>query len=226
VSNQAIVIVIPSADIPVTGFNYGAIQFCGYHSYSGNIAYGFVGDSSVTTWCQGQPTASNNLGADSMGSVLIHEIEEATSDPILNAWASTNGYENADKCAWNFGTFSTNAPYYNYSWLSTNYLIQQEFALNNLYTPISGINGTAPKSASSITLSSTSGLSSGMYIFGSGIPANAYISSINLTTKVISIAVSNRTTTVSLALSNTPLTFSTTNFDPSKYDVWNGACSK
>ena len=39
-----------------------------------------------------------------MASILSHELEEATTDPDLNAWYDTRGNENADKCAWTFGT--------------------------------------------------------------------------------------------------------------------------
>ena len=39
-----------------------------------------------------------------MASIIAHELEEAVTDPDLNAWYDTRGYENADKCAWTFGT--------------------------------------------------------------------------------------------------------------------------
>ena len=39
-----------------------------------------------------------------MVSVMSHELEEAVSDPLLNAWYDSNGEESADKCAWTFGT--------------------------------------------------------------------------------------------------------------------------
>ena len=130
--SNAIILVITSADIPVTGFNSGVIQFCGWHSWSGTVAYGFVGDSSNATWCQGQsaPTPNGNVGADSYLNVLTHEIEEATTDPLLNAWYSQNGNENADKCAWSYGV-TGNSNVSNYTWNGSNYLIQQEFKLNS-----------------------------------------------------------------------------------------------
>ena len=136
----SVVLVIPSAEIPVTGFNSGTISFCGWHSWSGSVAYGFVGDAALAPWCQAQSpsTPNNNIGADSMASVLVHELEEATSDPQINAWYSNNGNENADKCAWNFGSFSTNSSPsygYNYTWNSNRFLIQQEFRIG---TPLAG----------------------------------------------------------------------------------------
>lgn len=63
-----------------------------------------------------------------MASVLVHELEEATTDPDLNAWYDRRGSENADKCAWTFGqnmkTTSSGA-YYNMTLGSRNFLIQR-----------------------------------------------------------------------------------------------------
>ena len=39
-----------------------------------------------------------------MASIISHELEEAATDPQLNAWYDRRGQENADKCAWTFGT--------------------------------------------------------------------------------------------------------------------------
>jgi hypothetical protein len=35
-----------------------------------------------------------------MASIIAHELEEAVTDPDLNAWYDRRGQENADKCAW------------------------------------------------------------------------------------------------------------------------------
>lgn len=134
---NGIYIVLTSNDIKVNGFNTGKIQFCGWHSFTGSGTnarkYAFVGDPANATYCQGQaaPTPNGNVGADSMASILIHEIEEAVTDPLLNAWwsSTTTGNENADKCAWSWGTTTGTSTISNYSWASTNYLIQQEFKL-------------------------------------------------------------------------------------------------
>lgn len=42
--------------------------------------------------------------ADAMAPVILHELEESTTDPELNAWYDSSGNENADKCQWTFGT--------------------------------------------------------------------------------------------------------------------------
>jgi hypothetical protein len=66
-----------------------------------------------------------------MASILAHELEEATTDPDLNAWYDTRGYENADKCAWTFGTTYTASNGSKYNMTLNNgqqqYLIQQNW---------------------------------------------------------------------------------------------------
>jgi hypothetical protein len=46
----------------------------------------------------------NNNWADSTINVASHEHNEAVTDPEGNAWYDSQGYEDGDKCAWNFGT--------------------------------------------------------------------------------------------------------------------------
>ncbi len=62
-----------------------------------------------------------------MASIIAHEAEEAVTDPDLNAWYDNRGAENADKCAWTFGTTSTatNGSLYNMTLGVRRYLIQQ-----------------------------------------------------------------------------------------------------
>jgi len=104
--------VFTSSDVSKSGF---LTNYCGWHTYatisSTNIKYSFVGDptgASVGS-CAGQTTNSPNgdVGADAMVSVITHELEEAVTDPNLNAWYDNRGYENSDKCAWTWGTTYT-----------------------------------------------------------------------------------------------------------------------
>jgi hypothetical protein len=64
-----------------------------------------------------------------MASIITHELEEAVTDPDLNAWFDSRGYENADKCAWTFGTTSTaaNGSKYNMTLGTKQYLIQRNW---------------------------------------------------------------------------------------------------
>ncbi|MFD2270680.1 hypothetical protein ACFS07_04905 [Undibacterium arcticum] len=113
-------------------------QYCGWHTHATiggkDIKYAFIGNPE--TQCPAgcgvnNPTLNGTPGADAMASVLAHELEEAVTDPDLNAWYSLqSGMENADKCAWNFGTTSTsNGAAYNQTFGTMKYLIQQNWTL-------------------------------------------------------------------------------------------------
>ena len=133
---NTIYVVLTSSEIKVTGFG---TSFCGWHSYNATslAKYSFVGDPATTPGCLPQSVGPNLAGADAMLSVLMHELEEAATDPQLNAWYSANGNENADKCAWTWGATTvnpTNGSYSNISLGGKNYLIQQNFKLNSLFT--------------------------------------------------------------------------------------------
>ncbi len=125
--------VLTSADVNETsGF---CTQYCGWHTHATingtDIKYAFVGNPDrCPSACEDQTTSPNgNAGADGMASIIAHELEEAATDPDLNAWYDRRGYENADKCAWNFGqTFTAaNGSKANVQLGSRQYLIQQNW---------------------------------------------------------------------------------------------------
>ena len=64
-----------------------------------------------------------------MASIIAHELEEAVTDPDLNAWYDSRGMENADKCAWTFGSvyLLPNGAYANVALGNLNYLIQRNW---------------------------------------------------------------------------------------------------
>jgi len=115
-------------------------QYCGWHTYGtfggSNIKYSFVGDAAGPSFgsCAVQSTSPNgDAGVDAMISVMAHELEEAASDPNLNAWYDSRGYENADKCAWTFGaTYTTaNGSLANMNLSGKDYLIQRNWVNAN-----------------------------------------------------------------------------------------------
>ena len=125
--------VLTSADVSETsGF---CTIYCGWHTYGTlpgtAIKYAFVGNAArCPSACAAQTTSPNdNTGADAMASVIAHELEEMITDPKLNAWYDRRGYENADKCAWTFGSVSLlpSGAYYNMTLGARNYLIQQNW---------------------------------------------------------------------------------------------------
>lgn len=109
-------------------------QYCGWHTrgtISGsNIKYSFVGNAQrCLNGCAAQTISpNNNAGVDGMISVIAHELEETVTDPNLNAWYDRSGAENADKCAWTFGSAQTVLPSgasYNMTIGGVNYLVQR-----------------------------------------------------------------------------------------------------
>jgi fibronectin type 3 domain-containing protein len=88
-------------------------QYCAYHGYfpwNGHtvlyavMPYNYASPSACSA-LSGSP--NGDFGADAEVNTLAHELEEANTDPQLNAWYDSTGYENADKCAWNFGSTHT-----------------------------------------------------------------------------------------------------------------------
>jgi hypothetical protein len=125
--------VLTSADVTASsGF---CTQYCGWHTHGtiggSDIKYSFIGNPDrCPSSCAAQTTSPNgNAGADGMASIIAHELEEASTDPDLNAWYDRRGQENADKCAWTFGTEFTasNGSKYNMTLGTRNYLIQQNW---------------------------------------------------------------------------------------------------
>ncbi|ARU32313.1 hypothetical protein CAP31_11885 [Sulfuriferula sp. AH1] len=130
---NAVYFVLTSADVNETsGF---CTSYCGWHTHGSiagqDIKYSFVGNPDrCPSACEAQTTSPNgNAGADGMASVLAHELEEAVTDPDLNAWYDTLGQENADKCAWKFGTTYTvsNGSQANMKLGARDFLIQQNW---------------------------------------------------------------------------------------------------
>ena len=126
--------VLTSKDVNETsGF---CTQYCGWHwfyaqSGGSTIKYSFVGNPdrcpSACEWQTNSP--SGNSGFDGMASIVAHELEETVTDPEGTAWYDNRGYENADKCAWTFGSTSktSTGALYNMTMNGTNYLIQQNW---------------------------------------------------------------------------------------------------
>lgn len=129
-------------------------RYCGWHTYatlSGTtVKYSFVGNAArCLSSCAAQSVGPNgNAGVDGMLSVLAHELVETVSDPKLNAWYDANGAENADKCAWTFGTtYLVNGAYANMQLGSRHFLIQRNLfhGASGDYCAVSYKNGVLTK---------------------------------------------------------------------------------
>jgi hypothetical protein len=131
--SNGVYFVLTSQDVNETsGF---CTQYCGWHTHATinghDIKYSFVGNAArCPSACAAQTTGPNgNAGADGMASIFAHELEETVTDPDLNAWFDTRGAENADKCAWTFGTTYTtgNGAKANMKLGTRDYLIQRNW---------------------------------------------------------------------------------------------------
>ena len=119
----------------VTASSGFCTQYCGWHTLgnltNGKVRYSFVGNAKrCLSACAAQSSVSpnNNPGIDGAISVMSHELEEATSDPDLNAWYDRTGAENGDKCAWTFGHSqlqASNGSWYNMTFGGHQWLIQR-----------------------------------------------------------------------------------------------------
>jgi Phosphate-induced protein 1 conserved region len=130
---NAVYFVLTASDVNETsGF---CTQYCGFHTHGtisgSDIKYAFVGNAArCLSACAAQTTSPNgDAGADASASIVAHELEEAVSDPALNAWFDSRGQENADKCAWTFGTTSraANGSAFNLTLGGMNFLIQRNW---------------------------------------------------------------------------------------------------
>jgi hypothetical protein len=100
----------------------GNAGFCAWHSAGtcsngAKIQVGFFFNLDGDLGCDpgGQTgsydgKATNTQGLAALANVSGHELSEMLTDPKLNAWYDRSGAENADKCAWTFGSSLLNFP--------------------------------------------------------------------------------------------------------------------
>jgi hypothetical protein len=90
-----------------SGTSCAYTQYCAYHGYflSGStpVVYGNEPYAAAGS-CQGGASPNGDLAGDSAASITSHELTEAITDPELNAWFSSSGFEIGDLCAWNYGS--------------------------------------------------------------------------------------------------------------------------
>jgi hypothetical protein len=115
------------SEVICTSFGCSFTQWCAYHGNFGNTIYDampYVGTSLNTCWTGGK-SPNNNVDADAEINVTSHEQMEASTDPHLNAWYDSSGYEIGDKCAWTFGHVNPDGS--NVKWNGHEYIVQQEW---------------------------------------------------------------------------------------------------
>lgn len=123
------------------GINLGGgfiSQYCAYHTHATvtvngvqrTVLYAAMPHNidSPSACTAGRAPANGDAAADAEVNTLAHEIEETTTDELGTAWYDKRGYENADKCAWTFGTtFTSGGGTANITVGSKNFLVQQNW---------------------------------------------------------------------------------------------------
>lgn len=106
-------------------------DYCAYHSWFGSGSNTSLYSSmpyADTPGCDAQPTP-RGLAAESVLNVTSHEHNETITDPTGGGWYDNAGYENADKCSFDFGpTIFNGTGYYNQLINRHQYLLQQEWS--------------------------------------------------------------------------------------------------
>jgi hypothetical protein len=111
-------------------------QYCAYHSWIGSgsnpILYANMPYADTVAAACDIGQHPNNDDADATINVSSHEHNEAITDEQGSAWYDRRGYENGDKCAWNFGaslgsTGGSNT-LYNQAIGTGKYYLQQEWS--------------------------------------------------------------------------------------------------
>jgi hypothetical protein len=87
----------------------GSAGYCAWHS--DGTAHGVVVQFAFFFNLDGDPgcdpvdtSGLHSQGTAALGNVSGHELSETLTDQHLNAWYDSSGSENADKCAWTFGS--------------------------------------------------------------------------------------------------------------------------
>lgn len=109
-------------------------QYCAYHSWSGTgstaLLYANMPYADTVPQACDIGQHPNNNDADATINVTSHEHAEAITDPLGSAWYDNMGYENGDKCAWDFGAAlgGTSGAFYNQVINGARYYLQQEWS--------------------------------------------------------------------------------------------------
>jgi hypothetical protein len=107
-------------------------QYCAYHGafkigttpvIYANEPYGNLSTCQI----QGAPSPNNDPVADAAATSASHELTEAITDPLLNAWFTAQGNEIGDLCAYNYGRATWDSGKANQMWNGHFYLLQQEY---------------------------------------------------------------------------------------------------
>ena len=124
----------------------GNAGYCAWHSWGScggtPVQFAFFFNLDGDPGCDPQSTiTSYSQGLAALANVSGHELSEARTDPRGNAWYDSSGNENADKCAWSFGSTFVNFPSNNTNWKIQGNWSNYAYTNNLGYPNRSGQNG-------------------------------------------------------------------------------------
>jgi hypothetical protein len=87
----------------------GSANYCAWHSWgtcgTTPVQFAFFFNLDGDSGCDPQDTSGqHSQGLAALANVSGHELSEARTDPRGAGWFDSGNSENADKCAWEFGT--------------------------------------------------------------------------------------------------------------------------
>jgi hypothetical protein len=104
-------------------------SYCAYHSWTGSgssvLLYANMPYADTVPAACDAGYHPNSDDADATINVTSHEHNETITDEQGNAWYDSRGYEDGDKCAWNFGSVTGS---YNQTINGDHYILQLEYS--------------------------------------------------------------------------------------------------
>jgi len=124
----------------------GNAGFCAYHSYTTcdgvPVQFAFFFNLDGDAGCDPQDASGlHSEGLAALVNVSAHELSEARTDPRNGGWYDNSGAENADKCAWTFGTDLITLPANGTKWKMQGNWSNAAYNANKGYTNSSKQNG-------------------------------------------------------------------------------------
>jgi hypothetical protein len=133
-------VITPKTVKVCSGSSCSCTTFCGYHSSYADSTFGETLYSTIPSaaacpsacgvFTSDQTSPNGNLEADEGVSILAHEGEETMTDALGSAWFDRRGNENADNCAYMYGTTrpAANGAKVNQNWSGHDWLVQMNWS--------------------------------------------------------------------------------------------------
>ena len=138
-ANGLYYVVTPKTTRVCTNGACSCTSFCGYHSAfastNGVVLYAAIPSaaacpSACGVFAKDALSPNHNVEADEGVSIMAHEAAETQSDAYGDAWFDGAGWENGDKCAYQYGatTHAADGAPVNQAWGGKSWLVQMNWS--------------------------------------------------------------------------------------------------